>query len=200
MKVEDATFGGASSEVGSYPRFGLPEIAFVGRSNSGKSSALNCLCGRRSLANTGRKPGRTRQINFFLVSGKLKIVFADLPGYGYAKVSRSLRESWRALAEDYLRCRQELCGVVVVIDARRGLQAEEELLLDYLRSLDRRTLLLATKTDKLRPRESDKFLPGLTALGAIPFSAQTGTGVRQAWDRIRSWVEAQKKGGRICQR
>src|SRR6201996_4700025 len=112
----DFIWGAAS--VDNLPPATLPEVAFVGRSNAGKSSLLNALTGRKTLARVSNTPGRTRQINFFNLGGKL--VLADLPGYGYARASKSLADEWQNLIFAYLRGRANLCRVAVLIDARRG--------------------------------------------------------------------------------
>ena len=118
MKVTSATFVGAASEPGRFPAPSHPEVAFAGRSNVGKSSAINRLVSRRGLARTSSTPGRTQQLNFFGINDLLVLV--DLPGYGYAKVSHAARDAWRPLVESYLGTRGVLAGVILIIDVRRG--------------------------------------------------------------------------------
>ena len=163
-----------------------PEVAFAGRSNVGKSSLLQSLLGRRGLVRISNTPGRTRQINVFDIDlvdlGALS--FADLPGYGYAKVSKSERKSWGTLVERYLEKRKSLRAVVVIVDARRGAEPDDEQLIEYLHSIERHTIVVATKTDKLaknviKPRtmEIGKALGAV----AVPYSAVTGAGRAELW-------------------
>jgi GTP-binding protein len=144
---------GASS-VDNLPPETLPEIAFVGRSNAGKSSLLNALTGRKALARVSHTPGRTRQINFFNLGGK--IVLADLPGYGYAKASKSLADEWQNLIFAYLRGRAALRRVAVLIDARRGAMDTDR---EAMKLLDQAAVsyaLVLTKMDQLKPVERAK--------------------------------------------
>src|SRR5580765_4399563 len=147
MRVTAARFEGAAAQPGQEPAPGPPEIAIAGRSNVGKSSLVNAVLGRRGLARTSSTPGRTRQVNFFLVNERFRLV--DLPGYGFAVGSDEEREAWGPLVERYLRERATLRGVVLIIDVRRGLEAEEIELLAFLAGIGRPALLVATKTDKL---------------------------------------------------
>jgi GTP-binding protein len=191
VKVSSATFLGASSEPGRFPAPTRPEVAFAGRSNVGKSSAINRLVGRRGLARTSSTPGRTQQLNFFAIDDKLVLV--DLPGYGYARVSKAARDAWRPLVESYLSTRGVLAGVVLIADVRRGLEEEEHQLLDFLAALEIPALVLATKIDKLNRSAQAK---ALTAIGSgaggpvpvVPFSAVTGEGVAAAWKAIAEWT------------
>jgi GTP-binding protein len=190
VKVATAEFVAAASEPGRFPAPSHPEVAFAGRSNVGKSSAINRLVGRRGLARTSATPGRTQQINFFVVNDRLGIV--DLPGYGYARVSHAARAAWRPLVESYLAARGPLAGVVLVVDLRRGLEDEEHALLDFLAALGRPVLLVATKADKLGRAERGRALAALAAAGhaVVPFSATTGEGVDAVWRAIASWTAA----------
>ena len=142
-----ARFVISASKPPEFPPPSLPEIAVVGRSNVGKSSLINTLVGQPGLARTSRTPGRTRLINWFVIDERFFLV--DLPGYGYAEVSQSTRDSWRPLIESYLAERQSLAGVLLLIDIRRGAQDEE---LDFLPWLAERTMpvvVALTKADKL---------------------------------------------------
>ncbi len=190
MKVVHATFAGAATEPGRFPAPSLPEVAFAGRSNVGKSSAINRLVGRRGLARTSSTPGRTQQLNFFALDDRLVLV--DLPGYGYAKVSKTARAAWRPLVESYLGARGVLAGVVLIVDVRRGLEEEEHQLLDFLGALGVPVLVLATKIDKLNRGEQAKALRALAAstLPVVPFSAVTGDGVAAVWRTIAEWTRA----------
>jgi GTP-binding protein len=180
----DWRFAGAASPGGAPPSLGLPEIAFAGRSNVGKSSLINRLTRSARLARTSRTPGRTQQINFFV--GGERIVFADLPGYGFARVPEAVRASWKRLVEDYLEDREALRGVVVIVDVRRGVEPDDARLLDFLRSLELPSVLVASKIDKLSQGERARALASLAAegAGAIPFSAISGEGERELWQRL----------------
>jgi GTP-binding protein len=170
-----------------------PEIAFAGRSNVGKSSLLNMLLARRNLARTSNTPGCTRQINFFDVGlagdvAPSDLVFVDLPGYGYAKVSKSESHSWKRLLEGYLEKRPTLRAVVILVDARRGVEGEERDLVEFLEQRSELAIILAaTKLDKL-PRSQHK--PALAALAreagvrVVGTSAETGAGRRELWERM----------------
>ncbi len=198
MRVTAARFVGAAARPGQEPRLGLPEIAFAGRSNVGKSSLLNALVGRRALARTSSTPGRTRQLNFFVVNERLGLV--DLPGYGFAVGSEAERREWKPLVERYLRDRPTLRGVVVIVDARRGLEAEEIELLGYLAEVGRPAVLVATKLDKLGRGDATRALRRLEGVagGAVPvlgFSARTGEGRVALWRAIEAWIAAAPHAG-----
>ena len=177
-------FAGAASAPGSLPAWGLPEVAFAGRSNVGKSSLINRLTRSAGLARTSRTPGRTQQINFFV--GRDQLVFADLPGYGFAKVPLNVRAAWKPLVEGYLKGRDVLRGVVVIVDARRGLQADDTALLEYLAGCGRVGIVVANKIDKLGQGERARSLAALRRAheDVIAFSATTGEGERELWDRL----------------
>lgn len=195
MKPKSATFVTSAVKPSGFPPATLPEIAFAGRSNVGKSSLINTLAGVPKLARTSNTPGRTRLINWFRVvpdKGQ-PIFFVDLPGYGYAKVSRAMRESWRPLIESYISARKVLCGLVVLIDIRRGVEEEEKELVEWLRILDVPLIVVLTKCDKLA---KNKRLPVAMAvkrdlgLSREPLlvSAQTGEGMDELWQAILTAV------------
>ena len=151
MKILEAELIASAPRVEKLPPSGLPEIAFLGRSNVGKSSLLNALARRRKLARTSSTPGKTRDIVLFRIrTDRGDVGFVDLPGYGWAKVSRKERESWQRLAEGYLAERSELCLAIVLQDLRRRWSEDEQLLLEWLaeRSVPGRVVI--TKTDKLK--------------------------------------------------
>jgi GTP-binding protein len=169
-----------ASADGWRPDNALPEIAFAGRSNVGKSSLLNRLVRRKAFARVSRTPGRTRQINFFEINRRFVLV--DLPGYGYARISKERRAEWRPLIEGYLRRSTSLRGVVQLIDVRRDPSDDDLQMLDFLSDLGTPTIVAITKVDKLSPAAKAARVAELTAsLGldaeqVIPFSAQTGAG------------------------
>lgn len=176
--------GAISSPSGRPPDLHLPEVAFAGRSNVGKSTLINRLTKSPGLARTSSTPGRTQQINFFLLPEKL--VFADLPGYGFAKVPERIRAVWKPLLESYLESRDTLRGIVLIIDARRGLGDEDQMLLDFAGRCGRATILVANKIDKLRQAERARLQRELAgrAMDYVAFSATTGEGERELWKRL----------------
>jgi len=181
LVIRDLRFLGPMATVDGWrPEITLPEIAFAGRSNVGKSSLLNRLVRRKAIARVSRTPGRTREINFFEVNGRF--VLADLPGYGYARISKERRAEWRPLIEAYLRRSPNLRGVVLLIDARRDPTDDDLQMLDFLSEVGAPTIVAITKVDKLGTSARAARIRLLTAaLGldddqVIPFSAHTGLG------------------------
>ncbi|HEX9563136.1 MAG TPA: ribosome biogenesis GTP-binding protein YihA/YsxC [Gemmatimonadaceae bacterium] len=172
--------GGMASVTGWRPDTGLPEVAFAGRSNVGKSSLINVLVRRRAAARISRTPGRTREINFFQVNADF--VLADLPGYGYARVARAQREEWRPLIESYLRGNQALRGLVLLLDVRREPGAEDREMLDFLAAEDIPTLVAITKIDKYGVAVGAERVAAIVAAleldpdQVLPVSARTGAG------------------------
>lgn len=186
--------GGMAAGAGWRPPARLPEIAFAGRSNVGKSSLINTLLRRRKIARVSNTPGRTREINFFEVNGAFVLV--DLPGYGYARISREQRAAWRPLIEGYLRGSPALRGVVQLLDARREPSDDDLQMLEFLASLGTPTIVIATKIDKLRGAERDRRLrelardAGVDEEQVIPFSAVSGEGRDELAQAIRDVVGA----------
>ena len=172
--------GGMAAAGGWRPEVTLPEVAFAGRSNVGKSSLLNKLVRRKAFARVSKTPGRTREINFFKVNNEF--VLADLPGYGYARVSKERKAEWRPLIEGYLKRSPALRGVVQLLDARRDPTEDDIQMLDFLAEVGVPTIVAITKTDKLsRAAVTDRVnsLAGLLDLDpdqVIPFSSLTGAG------------------------
>jgi GTP-binding protein len=163
----DFIWGAAS--VDNLPPQTLPEIAFVGRSNAGKSSLLNALTGRKALARVSNTPGRTRQINFFNLGNK--IVIADLPGYGYAKASKSLADEWQNLIFEYLRGRQNLRRVAVLIDSRRGAMDTDQQAMKLLDQAAVSYAVVLTKLDQLKPAERVKAEADAAAMAKLHTAA-----------------------------
>ena len=199
MKVH-AKFVTAAMDAVRFPPPAAPEIAFLGRSNVGKSSVLNSLAGEK-IARTSSTPGRTRSINFFEVrrpgQPRAEWIFADLPGYGYARVSREITSEWPSFIEPYLEKRPSLALCVVLVDSKIPAQESDKQLLDWLQSVGRRFAVVATKVDRLSGNELAAALPRLkTDLGVeqiLPYSAKTGAGQAELWNTIRSAAEAQAK-------
>ena len=182
-------FVGAVGPGGQPPPLGLPEIAFAGRSNVGKSSLINRLTRTRGLARTSRTPGRTQQINFF--GGPEELVFADLPGYGWARAPAHVRESWRPLVEGYLLGREALKGVVVILDSRRGVGEADRQLLGFLAGQEIPVVAVLSKIDKLKQGERARALRSVAGEieDAIPFSSVSGEGERDLWRRLTDLAE-----------
>lgn len=185
-------FLAAATEVAHFPAPGLPEIAFLGRSNVGKSSVINSLVGTK-LARTSSTPGRTRSINFFEIRwpGKPRpeLVFTDLPGYGYAKISRSISEEWPKFIEPYLNDRAALALCLIMVDVSVPPQASDLQLVEFLQASGRPFVLVATKSDRLsgnQLRNALKIMAEQYSTAAIlPYSAKTGVGRDELWKRIR---------------
>ena len=173
-----------------FPAPTVTEIAFLGRSNVGKSSLLNALAGEKA-AKVSSTPGRTRAINFFALRdprGSEKLRFADLPGYGYAKISKSISAEWPKFIEPYLAERGTLKLCVCLVDANVPPQARDAQLLDWLRSVDREFVVVATKIDRLsgnqRVRNLASLREGLKVQHLLPVSAKTGFGIKELWSRM----------------
>ena len=156
MKITKAEFITSAAKKGQYPPADMPEIAFAGRSNVGKSSLLNLLTGRKNLAKVSATPGKTRLINFFNINDSFRIV--DLPGYGYAKVAKGMSEDWGKMMEDYLETRQNLVCVIQLVDSRHEPSAQDCQMYDYLRYYGLSGVVIATKADKLSKNELNKNL------------------------------------------
>jgi GTP-binding protein len=188
MKILEAELIASAPRIDKLPASGLPEIAFLGRSNVGKSSLLNALARRKKLARTSGTPGKTRELVLFRIrTDRGEIGLVDLPGYGWAKVSRKERDSWQRLVEGYLSKRPELRLAILLQDIRRTWSEDESLLLEWLaeRNLPGRVVL--TKTDKLKPMKRKERIRILTKeIGEgfespIPTSSQSGAGLELVW-------------------
>jgi GTP-binding protein len=167
-----------------FPSDGLPEIAFLGRSNVGKSSLINALTGQHKLAFTSNTPGRTQTINFYRIDGRYH--FVDLPGYGYARVPGAITREWQAMIETYLSGRPRLELSLLIIDIRRGWMEPDLNLKEWLEFHHQPYLVVATKTDKLNQSELRRGLDAIRKIGPepVPFSALSGRGVRELWQAI----------------
>jgi GTP-binding protein len=181
LVIRDLEFLGGMAEAGGWrPEAGLPEIAFAGRSNVGKSSLLNRLVRRKAFARVSNTPGRTRELNFFLVNATFVLV--DLPGYGYARVSKSRRAEWRPLIEGYLRASPALRGIVQLLDVRHAPTDDDRQLFDLLADIGVPAIVVVTKIDKLaKPHVRERLHALAVELELdedqmVPFSAVTGEG------------------------
>jgi GTP-binding protein len=188
MIINNASLAATAVGPKQYPPPGLPEIAFLGRSNVGKSSLINSMLNRRSLARTSQTPGKTQTINFYEV--EMELYFVDLPGYGYAKVSKSESKKWGAMIESYLAKRESLRAVTLLIDIRREPSENDVLMYDWLEYHGRRIIIAVTKTDKLSKNQAVKNLSAIKRKfgGAniiIPYSSHTGQGREELWGAIR---------------
>jgi GTP-binding protein len=185
-------FIAAATDASHFPAPTLPEVAFLGRSNVGKSSVINSLVGTK-LARTSSTPGRTRSINFFEIrwAGKPhpELIFADLPGYGYAKLSREVSAEWPKFIEPYLNERPTLALCLALVDANVPPQQSDRQLLDFLNASGREFLLVATKSDRMSNNQLNSALRTLAkeypAARLLPYSAKTGAGREELWKQIR---------------
>ncbi|MEX2109174.1 MAG: ribosome biogenesis GTP-binding protein YihA/YsxC [Gemmatimonadaceae bacterium] len=184
--------GGKAETAGWRPESILPEIAFAGRSNVGKSSLLNSLVRRKSFARVSRTPGRTREINFFRINNQF--VFVDLPGYGYARISKARKAEWRPLIQDYLGRTTQLRGIVLLLDIRRDPSDDDRAMLDYLAQVEIPTLVALTKSDKVSKAAVQARVEEIcraVSLGTeqiIPFSSVTGAGRTELLEAIMTLV------------
>lgn len=193
MRVHRAEFRAAATTVSSLPAAVHPEIAVAGRSNVGKSSLLNAMTGRRGLARTSRTPGCTRGLLFFDVDDWMTLV--DLPGYGYASRSQTERLAWKKLVEHYLATRQELAGVLILVDVRRGPEEEEAELAAYLDAVGVAYAFVATKADKLKrsalAQQVARIRTAVEPAVVLPTSSEKGAGIDTLWRWIRAAIETE---------
>jgi GTP-binding protein len=189
MKILAAELITSAAGPEGFPEHGLPEVAILGRSNVGKSSLINRITGRRSLARASGTPGKTRLLNFFRVTRpEGALVLVDLPGYGYAKVSKQERRGWQELVERYLERRRNLRLAILLQDVRRDPGPDEIDLLPWLAAREVAVVGAATKVDRLSARERAARLRALASAGLpiewIATSGRTGEGVEALWERI----------------
>ena len=201
MKIFSAERVATAAARNGFPHSSEPEIAFLGRSNVGKSSLLNRLVQRKKLAYTSRTPGKTRLLHWYRVerSGGA-VMLVDLPGYGYAKVSRKERRRWKALVESYLESREGLRVAVLLQDLRREISEDETLLLEWLAERELPAVLALTKVDKLKPMRRAERVRLLTGASGLPkdrviaTSAEKGLGMSELWRAIDRCLGVKSKG------
>lgn len=194
MLIKSAEFILSVAGPKQYPTDKLPEIALVGRSNVGKSSLINCLINRKGLAKTSSTPGKTRLLNFYLINKEF--YFVDLPGYGYAKVKANIKESWGRLIEDYLAKRENLAGVLQLVDIRHKPTKDDIMMQEWLQYHELPTLVVATKLDKItRPNWKKHLQETKTALQTediILFSSQTRQGKEEVLRQVAGWTRKEE--------
>ncbi|MGD9685836.1 MAG: ribosome biogenesis GTP-binding protein YihA/YsxC [Desulfobacter sp.] len=193
MKIRAVEFIKSAVKPAQYPEYDFPEIAFAGRSNVGKSSLINTLINRKDMVKTSSRPGCTQLINFFLINDGLSLV--DLPGYGYAKVSKKIRVQWQPMVETYMGTRKNLLGLILLIDIRRDPGKEELEMVRWLETKQIPCLLVLTKADKLsKTKQLKQFDAACTAFnrdrnGIVLFSAKTRQGRQIIWDEIHNLID-----------
>lgn len=189
MNIHNVTLTVSAVKKEQYPNTKFPDLAFAGRSNVGKSSLINKLLNRKSLARVSGKPGKTATINFYNIDNSLNLV--DLPGYGFARVSKEEKKKWGIMIDTYLHSRKTLSQVILLTDSRHAPTDDDIMMLDFIRSVCDRAVVVATKTDKLKKGELDmslkRIIDTLLLSGddvIIPFSTVSGDGVEQLWSYI----------------
>ncbi len=194
MKNHQTRFVKSVHDLKDLPGDGFPQIAFAGRSNVGKSSLINAMLNQKKLAKISSTPGKTRSLNFFLIDEQFYLV--DLPGYGFAKVSRDAKRRWQALIEGFLLASSNLRGAIVIVDSRIGLTELDEMMISWLKHVMISFRVVATKVDKLSRNEQAKQfkkinanLEKLTVSPAIPFSAKTGDGRMILWKVLYEFLD-----------
>jgi GTP-binding protein len=194
MNVNNVSLEAVAVKKDQYPEAGYKEIAFVGKSNVGKSSLINSMINRKALARTSQNPGKTRTINFYYVEDQL--YFVDLPGYGYAKISRSESQKWGKMIEDYLLKREQLAAIILLIDIRHEPGANDKLMYEWLKHYNHDIIIAATKADKINRSQVQKHISiikkalDLPAGDVIlPFSSETKQGKDELWALIEGKAE-----------
>jgi GTP-binding protein len=194
MRVASAKFVASAQTPESIPTYQRKEIAFLGRSNVGKSSLINSLLGVKGLARTSSTPGRTQALNFFLINESFH--FVDLPGYGYAKVAKTERQAWGRLVEKYLAQREQLVLSILIVDARHEPSPLDLQMKSWLQHYGLPYLVVSTKNDKLSANErrasQQRIIKTLGNERIIPYSAVTREGANQLWDAIQSSLAAKQ--------
>lgn len=189
MKITKAEFVTSAVAPDHYPVHDLPEVALAGRSNVGKSSFINKICQRKALARTSSKPGKTQTLNFFNINDE--IMFVDVPGYGYAKVSKTEREKWGVMMEQYLTSQSALRGVVLLVDIRHEPTGDDVTMYNFLKHYEIPVIVVATKLDKIKKAQRQKHEAAVKRKlqfdpsdRFVAFSAETAEGKDEAWKAI----------------
>ena len=197
MKIISTEFLVGAVSAKQYPKEPLPEFAFAGRSNVGKSSLIKSLLNRKKLVRISSTPGKTREINFFKINNA--IMFADLPGYGFARVAPALQKKWKKMLEEYLSQRNPLIAIIFIVDIRRKPTELDLTLKEWLEELDRDYILLITKADKLSAAERQKQVKiikaafmGENALDFIIYSSKNHTGRKELWSTMEKLARHQR--------
>lgn len=203
MKIVSCRFEASAYKPEEEPRLPGPIVAFLGRSNVGKSSMINRLLGTKDLARTSSTPGRTQSVNFYRINDAFW--FVDLPGYGYARVPESVRKTWGPRIEEFLeRRRDQIALAVVLVDLRHGATELDLIMGDWLEARDLPYVVAATKSDKLSGNERTRAVAALRRAletegkdpAPVPVSSKTGDGLREIWTRLDAALEARPGGGR----
>ncbi|MBS4222603.1 ribosome biogenesis GTP-binding protein YihA/YsxC [Lederbergia citrea] len=193
MKVNNVELVISAVKPEQYPGEGLPEFALAGRSNVGKSSFINKMINRKSMARTSSKPGKTQTLNYYKIEDAL--YFVDVPGYGYARVSKGEREKWGQMIETYFTSREELCAVLLIVDLRHPPTKDDVMMYDFLKHYELPCIVIATKADKI-PRGKweahkkviKKNLDLVKGDEIIIFSSETAEGKDNVWNALRKWM------------
>jgi GTP-binding protein len=190
MKIRRADYAGTVHDA----REHAPEIAFAGRSNAGKSSLINALLGRKNLVQTSKVPGKTRNINYFIVETveMLPIYMVDMPGYGYAKIAKGMKSEWDGLARRYFTGNTSLKLLIIVMDIRRHIEEEEKMLIDMSSSMGVSVLIAATKADKVNMSERNRLIAALKASSSVQVLAVSSvdrSGIDKLWQSIETSIE-----------
>ncbi|BAM47125.1 MAG: YihA family ribosome biogenesis GTP-binding protein [Amphibacillus sp.] len=193
MKVTQSEFTISAVSPNQYPTENLPEIALAGRSNVGKSSFINKMINRKALARTSSKPGKTQTLNYYLINEFF--YFVDVPGYGYAKVSKTEREAWGKMMETYFSEREPLRATILVVDIRHKPTNDDVMMYDFLKHYDIPVIIIATKLDKIKKGQVNKQVKLIKETlsiepgdQVIPFSSETAQGKEAAWNAIQAYL------------
>lgn len=193
MKIKSMEMDLSAVKKEQYPDDGMPQVAFVGRSNVGKSSTINSLLNRRSFARVSQNPGKTRTINFYRINKEFYLV--DLPGYGYAKVSKEEKHGWGKVMETYLSSESPICRIYLLLDIRHEPKPEDKMMFDWIKHYDVPCTIIATKSDKISRGNYQKAFSVMkkylqdTSVKIIPFSSLKKTGVEELWSDIENTFE-----------
>lgn len=197
MIIRDCRFLISAVSSSQYPEGDLPEIAFAGRSNVGKSSLINSMLNRKKLVKVSSNPGKTRTINFFSINDEL--IFVDLPGYGYAAVSKAEKQKWGTMIEEYLIKREKLKSVVLLVDIRHKPTSDDKMMYDFIKHYKGKAIIVATKRDKISNNELPKNLKIIRETLEtdksdilIPYSSETHSGREELWEEIMRSIDSER--------